>query len=111
MVTRIRHEGFRNSKVMETASALTDRIGSRLTGSPGMKKSNEWTRDKLAAWGLVNAHLRIPSNLTVLAQQWVPRLKSDLNRIQARELIELAPAGCRSTTNHDGLAAQALTEE
>ncbi len=57
MVTRIRHEGFRNSKVMETASALTDRIGSRLTGSPGMKKSNEWTRDKLAAWGLANAHL------------------------------------------------------
>jgi carboxypeptidase Q len=57
IVTRIRHEGFRNSKVMETASALTDRIGSRLTGSPGMKKSNEWTRDKLAQWGLANAHL------------------------------------------------------
>jgi len=57
MVTRIRHEGFRNSKVMETASALTDRIGPRLTGSPGMKKSNEWTRDKLAEWGLANAHL------------------------------------------------------
>ena len=57
MVTRIREEGFRNSKVMETASALTDRIGARLTGSPGMKKSNEWTRDKLAEWGLANAHL------------------------------------------------------
>ncbi|MEO8348960.1 MAG: M20/M25/M40 family metallo-hydrolase [Acidobacteriota bacterium] len=57
MVTRIRQEGFRNSKVMDTASALTDRIGPRLTGSPQMKKSNEWTRDKLAEWGLVNAHL------------------------------------------------------
>ncbi|HVE65917.1 MAG TPA: M20/M25/M40 family metallo-hydrolase, partial [Thermoanaerobaculia bacterium] len=57
MVTRIRHEGFRNSKVMEIASALTDRIGPRLTGSPGMKKSNEWTRDKLAEWGLANARL------------------------------------------------------
>ena len=57
MVTRIRQEGFRNSKVMETASALTDGIGARLTGSPGMKKSNEWTRDKLAEWGLANAHL------------------------------------------------------
>ena len=57
MVTRIRQEGFRNSKVMETASALTDGIGGRLTGSPGMKKSNEWTRDKLAEWGLANAHL------------------------------------------------------
>ena len=57
MVTRIRQEGFRNSKVMEIASALTDRIGARLTGSPGMKKANEWTRDKLAEWGLANAHL------------------------------------------------------
>lgn len=57
MVTRIRQEGFRNSKVMETASALTDGIGPRLTGSPNMKRANDWTRDKLAEWGLANAHL------------------------------------------------------
>jgi hypothetical protein len=57
MVTRIRQEGFRDSKVMEIASALTDGIGSRLTGSPNMKKANEWTRDKLQEWGLKNAHL------------------------------------------------------
>ncbi|MGH9400156.1 MAG: peptidase M28, partial [Thermoanaerobaculia bacterium] len=57
MVTRIRQEGFRNSKVMETASDLMDGIGPRLTGSPNMKAANEWTRDKLAEWGLSNAHL------------------------------------------------------
>ncbi|HEV8608487.1 MAG TPA: M20/M25/M40 family metallo-hydrolase [Thermoanaerobaculia bacterium] len=57
MVTRIRQEGFRDSKVMETAGALTDGIGARLTGSPNMKKANDWTRDKLAEWGLANAHL------------------------------------------------------
>jgi len=57
MVTRIRQEGFKNSGVMETASALTDLIGPRLTGSPNMKKANEWTRARLAEWGLVNAHL------------------------------------------------------
>jgi len=57
MVTRIRHEGFRNSRVMETAAALTDSIGSRLTGSPNMKRASEWTREKLAEWGLANAHL------------------------------------------------------
>jgi carboxypeptidase Q len=57
MVTRIRQEGFRNSKVMEIASGLTDGIGARLTGSPNMKKANEWTRDKLAEFGLANAHL------------------------------------------------------
>jgi carboxypeptidase Q len=56
-VTRIRQEGFRHSKVMETASRLMDSIGPRLTGSPNMKKANEWTRQQLADWGLANAHL------------------------------------------------------
>ena len=42
---------------MATLSYLTDVIGPRLTGSPNMKRANEWTRDKLAAWGLANAHL------------------------------------------------------
>ena len=57
MVTRIRQEGFRNSRVMETASALMDEIGPRLTGSPNMKRANEWTRKQLEDWGLANAHL------------------------------------------------------
>lgn len=57
VVSRIRHEGFRNSKVMEYAQALTDTIGGRLTGSPNMKRANEWTRDALAQLGLANAHL------------------------------------------------------
>ncbi len=56
-VYRIRNEGFRNSKVMEYAETLTDRIGARLTGSPNMKKANEWTRDELSKMGLANAHL------------------------------------------------------
>ena len=56
-ITRIRYEGFRNSKVMELASGLMDSIGGRLTGSPNMKKANEWTRDQLTAMGLSNAHL------------------------------------------------------
>ncbi|HEX7808244.1 MAG TPA: peptidase M28, partial [Thermoanaerobaculia bacterium] len=57
MVTRIRQEGFRNSKVMDYAHALTDGIGARLTGSPNMKEANEWTRDEFTKMGLVNAHL------------------------------------------------------
>ncbi len=56
-ITSIRQEGFRNSKVMDTLSELTDHIGPRLTGSPNMKRANEWTRDQLTKWGLVNAHL------------------------------------------------------
>ena len=54
---RIRYEGFHNSKVMDYATGLMDSIGERLTGSPNMKRSNEWTRDQFTAMGLSNAHL------------------------------------------------------
>jgi len=56
-ISRIRYEGFRNSKVMDYATGLMDSIGERLTGSPNMKRANEWTRDQLTAAGLSNAHL------------------------------------------------------
>ena len=56
-IERIKEEGLKRSQVMATMSYLTDVIGPRLTGSPNMKRANEWTRDKMAAWGLANAHL------------------------------------------------------
>jgi hypothetical protein len=57
MYNRIRDEGFQHSRIMDYASALTDDIGPRLTGSPNMAKANAWTRDQLTAMGCVNAHL------------------------------------------------------
>jgi hypothetical protein len=36
---------------------LLDTIGERLTGSPNLKRANQWTRDQLASFGLTNAHL------------------------------------------------------
>src|SRR5262249_18290059 len=57
MISKIRYEGFHNSKIMEIASGLMDQIGPRLTGSPNVKKANEWTRDKLSEVGLANSHL------------------------------------------------------
>ena len=57
VMSQIRQEGFHNSKVMEIESELTDVIGPRLTGSPNMKRANEWTRDQFTEWGLVNSHL------------------------------------------------------
>jgi len=57
IINQIRYEGFHNSQVMEIARGLTEEIGPRLTGSPQLKKANEWTRDKLASWGLDGAHL------------------------------------------------------
>ncbi|HET7890431.1 MAG TPA: M20/M25/M40 family metallo-hydrolase [Candidatus Sulfotelmatobacter sp.] len=57
MYQRIRDEGLAHSHVMEFASALADGIGPRLTGSPNLKRANEWTRDQFAAMGCSNAHL------------------------------------------------------
>lgn len=51
-LARIRDEGLNRSQVMETAQYLTDIIGPRLTGSPQCRRANEWTRDRLASWGL-----------------------------------------------------------
>ncbi|HXW12993.1 MAG TPA: M28 family peptidase, partial [Terriglobia bacterium] len=56
-ITRLRQEEYNYSQVMDLMGHLTDDIGPRLTGSPNMKKANEWTRDELAKWGLANAHL------------------------------------------------------
>ena len=57
MYQAIRHEGLEHSHVMEFATGLMDGIGPRLTGSPNLKRANEWTRDQLTAMGCSNAHL------------------------------------------------------
>ncbi len=57
VIDQIREEGLKKSQVMQTLSYLTDVIGPRLTGSPSLKRANEWTKDTLAKWGLQNAHL------------------------------------------------------
>lgn len=56
-IGRIRDEGLNRSQVMKTMSYLTDVIGPRLTGSPNLKRANEWTRDQLKSWGLINAEV------------------------------------------------------
>jgi hypothetical protein len=56
-INRLRDEEFRHGQVMDIMSNLVDNIGPRLTGSPNMKRANEWTRDQLTEWGLVNAHV------------------------------------------------------
>jgi hypothetical protein len=57
-IARIKEQGLTtNSQVMATLSYLSDVIGERLTGSPNLKRANEWTKMKLESWGLTNAHL------------------------------------------------------
>jgi carboxypeptidase Q len=57
MYQRVRDEGVTHSHVMDYASALMDGIGQRLTGSPNLRRANEWTRDQLTVMGCSNAHL------------------------------------------------------
>ena len=56
-IEKIITEGRDHSQVMQTLGYLSDVIGPRLTGSPGLKRANGWTRDTLTKWGLENAHL------------------------------------------------------
>src|ERR1700722_1409694 len=57
MYQSIRGEALAHSHIMEYASALMDGIGGRLTGSPNLKRANDWTREQFTAMGCANAHL------------------------------------------------------
>lgn len=57
VIDRIRDEGMNRSQVMQTLSYMTDVIGPRLTGSPNLKRANEWTRDQMLKWGMTNGKL------------------------------------------------------
>lgn len=57
VMARIREEGMTRSQLPQTLAYLTDVIGPRVTGSPGLRRANEWTKNKLTEWGLVNGRL------------------------------------------------------
>ena len=54
VVQRIREEGLERSHIEELAHYLTDVHGPRLTGSPGMKRANDWAAETFRKWGLHN---------------------------------------------------------
>src|SRR5262245_46734634 len=56
-MAKIREEGLQRSKVMETASYLTDVFGPRLTNSPNIKAAAQWTMKKMTEWGLSKVNL------------------------------------------------------
>jgi len=55
MVQKIREEGLNHSKVMDIAFHLTDASGPRLSGSPGLKRAQDWAVNELKTWGMANA--------------------------------------------------------
>src|SRR5258708_6290634 len=56
-LAKIRDEAFNHSQVMETAGYLTDVIGPRLTGSPNIRRGQEYAVKRLTEWGISEAHL------------------------------------------------------
>lgn len=56
-INKLKDEGINRSQVMEISSWLMDVYGPRLSGSPQLKRANEWTKSQFEKWGLENAHL------------------------------------------------------
>lgn len=56
-LAKIRDEAMNHSQIPQTLSYLSDVIGPRLTASPAMWRANNWTKDQLTSWGLVNAQV------------------------------------------------------
>jgi carboxypeptidase Q len=55
--SRIIDEIHDSSEAMANLEYLSDSIGARMTGSPQLKKANDWTKEKFAQYGLTNVHL------------------------------------------------------
>ncbi|MGH9558382.1 MAG: hypothetical protein ACRD30_04015, partial [Bryobacteraceae bacterium] len=57
MLAKMRAEAFDRSQAAQVFDMLTVNIGPRLTASPAHKRAVEWTRNRLASYGLENVHL------------------------------------------------------
>ena len=47
-------QALNHSEVMQNLAYLSDMIGPRLSGSPAMKKANDWTMERFKAYGLTS---------------------------------------------------------
>lgn len=104
------------SEIMANLTYLSDVIGPRLTGTPALKKANDWTAEKMKAYGLTNVHLESwslpegwergtaqarmiePENqrtLQIASNAWSPgtngRIEGDVVAITATKQSELEP--------------------
>src|SRR3712207_4949439 len=52
VIRRIWRLGMDSSQVYALAQTLTDSIGPRLTGSPGMRSANDWLVATYGRWGI-----------------------------------------------------------
>src|SRR5438552_3902894 len=56
-ISRMIEEGMQRSHVRADLAYLSDVIGPRLTGSPGMRRANDWTQQKFREYGMDRADL------------------------------------------------------
>jgi carboxypeptidase Q len=54
---RILAEIQNNSEAMANLEYLSDSIGARLSGTAGLKRANDWTKQKFTEYGLTSVHL------------------------------------------------------
>ena len=57
VVGKIMEEGFKNSRIMEDVSYMTDVFGPRLAKSPAYFSAVKWAKKKFEEYGLENVHL------------------------------------------------------
>src|ERR1700730_3736101 len=55
VINKIKEEESKHSQVMEMVGYLTDVVGPRLTGSPNLKKAQQYAIDRMREWGIANA--------------------------------------------------------
>ena len=93
---KIRAEGLMRSQAPALFHTIVDTIGPRLAGSPEFKRSAEWARDRLTAFGLSNARLEafefgrgwVLDKLTIemIEPRYMPlhRVRGSLESVDAR---------------------------
>jgi carboxypeptidase Q len=84
-----------HSEAMQNLEYISDSIGPRLTGSPQLKRANEWTAEIMKKYGLVNVHLE-PWTIT---HSWTRGTATARIVAPAEHALNIASAGWAPGTN------------
>ena len=100
--TQILGAAQQNSRVMDTLRHLTDRIGPRLSGSPGAEAAVEWTTARMRADGL-NVSLQ-----PVKVPRWIRGEEISELLTPSRQELSLTALGGTVATPSKGLTAEVI---
>jgi hypothetical protein len=100
---KIMQAANRNSRVMDILRHLTDRIGPRLSGSPGAEAAVQWTAARMRADGLENVSLQ-----PVKVPHWIRGEESGELLTPVRQELSLTALGGSVATPRKGLTAEVI---